>query len=159
MNLYNWTTLLDKRRGSLLGCRLWGRTESDTTEVTQQHKLTILQYKIKILKTLVGVLTPGPWECHYLEGLCRCNQVKMMSLGRAPVQPAQHAYRKWVTWTWTHMRRRTQRQRGDGMWGWRQISEVLPQVKECLGLPEAGRREERFSPRGFGGRRALLTPW
>ena len=24
-------------RGSLVGCRLWGRTESDTTEVTQQH--------------------------------------------------------------------------------------------------------------------------
>ena len=23
-------------RGSLVGCRLWGRTESDTTEVTQQ---------------------------------------------------------------------------------------------------------------------------
>ena len=113
MNLYNWTTLLDKRWGSLLGCRLWGRTESDTTEVTQQHKLTIRQYKIKILKTLVGVLPPGPWECHYLEGLCRCNQVKMMLLGRAPVQPARHVYRKWVMWTWTHMRRRTQRQRGD----------------------------------------------
>src|SRR5574337_1288477 len=24
-------------RGSLLGCRLWGRTESDTTEATQQQ--------------------------------------------------------------------------------------------------------------------------
>ena len=24
-------------RGILVGCRLWGRTESDTTEVTQQH--------------------------------------------------------------------------------------------------------------------------
>src|SRR5574341_85596 len=24
-------------RGSLVGCRLWGRTESDTTEVNQQH--------------------------------------------------------------------------------------------------------------------------
>ena len=23
-----------QRRGSLVGCRLWGRTESDTTEVT-----------------------------------------------------------------------------------------------------------------------------
>ena len=28
--------------GSLVGCRLWGRTESDTTEVTQQqHDLAI----------------------------------------------------------------------------------------------------------------------
>ena len=25
-------------RGSLVGCRLWGRTESDTTEVTQQRQ-------------------------------------------------------------------------------------------------------------------------
>ena len=24
-------------RGSLVGCRLWGRTESDTTEVTKQQ--------------------------------------------------------------------------------------------------------------------------
>ena len=24
--------------GSLVGCRLWGRTESDTTEMTQQHR-------------------------------------------------------------------------------------------------------------------------
>ena len=25
-------------QGSLLGCRLWGRTESDTTEATQQQQ-------------------------------------------------------------------------------------------------------------------------
>ena len=25
-------------RGSLVGCRLWGRTESDTTEATQQRQ-------------------------------------------------------------------------------------------------------------------------
>ena len=25
-------------RGSLVGCRLWGRTELDTTEVTQQQQ-------------------------------------------------------------------------------------------------------------------------
>ena len=25
-------------RGNLVGCRLWGRTESDTTEVTQQQQ-------------------------------------------------------------------------------------------------------------------------
>ena len=27
-----------QRRGSLVGCRLWGRTESDTTEATQQQQ-------------------------------------------------------------------------------------------------------------------------
>ena len=25
-------------RGSLVGCRLWGRTESDTTEATEQQQ-------------------------------------------------------------------------------------------------------------------------
>ena len=28
-------------RGSLVGCHLWGRTESDTTEVTQQRQPTL----------------------------------------------------------------------------------------------------------------------
>ena len=31
-------------RGSLVGCHLWGRTESDTTEATQQQQQQILQY-------------------------------------------------------------------------------------------------------------------
>jgi len=32
-------------RGSLVGCRLWGRTESDMTEVTwRQQQLNLLQY-------------------------------------------------------------------------------------------------------------------
>ena len=29
-------------RGSLVGCRLWGRTESDMTEVTQQQQQALL---------------------------------------------------------------------------------------------------------------------
>ena len=29
--------------GSLVGCRLWGRTESDTTEVTQQQQVMRLE--------------------------------------------------------------------------------------------------------------------
>ena len=28
-------------RGSLVGCRLWGRTESDTTEATQQQQVSV----------------------------------------------------------------------------------------------------------------------
>ena len=42
-------------KGSLLGCRLWGRTESDTTEATQQQQqqtkypLTFLKFKTLIL--------------------------------------------------------------------------------------------------------------
>ena len=30
--------LENPRDGSLVGCRLWGRTESDTTEATQQQQ-------------------------------------------------------------------------------------------------------------------------
>ena len=30
-----------QERGSLMGCRLWGHTEQDTTEVTQQQQLFI----------------------------------------------------------------------------------------------------------------------
>ena len=34
--------------GSLVGCRLWGRTESDTTKVTQQQEeLKSLLVKVK----------------------------------------------------------------------------------------------------------------
>ena len=32
-------------RGSLLGCRLWGRTESDTTEVTEQQQQNAVKLK------------------------------------------------------------------------------------------------------------------
>jgi len=31
-------------RGSLVGCRLWGHTESDTTEVTQQQQLPLYSH-------------------------------------------------------------------------------------------------------------------
>ena len=48
-----------KGRGSLVGCRLWGRTELDTTEVTQQYLLFIYSgfcicgyYEIYINKTI-----------------------------------------------------------------------------------------------------------
>ena len=29
-------------RGSLVGCRLWGRTEPDTTEAAQQHAVSFI---------------------------------------------------------------------------------------------------------------------
>ena len=31
-------------RGSLVGCRLWGHTESDMTEATQQQQLTTIWF-------------------------------------------------------------------------------------------------------------------
>ena len=35
-----------QRRGSLVGCRLWGRTELDTTKVTQQQQQLILSISL-----------------------------------------------------------------------------------------------------------------
>ena len=36
-----------QRQGSLVGCRLWGHTESDTTEVMQQTQQKGLQFLLK----------------------------------------------------------------------------------------------------------------
>ena len=43
-------------RGSLVGCRLWGRTESDTTAATQQHQQSFLCG----LRLALGTGTEGP---------------------------------------------------------------------------------------------------
>ena len=44
-------------RGSLVGCRLWGRTESDTTEVTQQQQYKyVLTVYVQILSKLFSLL-------------------------------------------------------------------------------------------------------
>ena len=49
-------------RGSLAGCRLWGRTESDTTEATQQQQ----QQQQQQQHTLSGVLmyVGGSFKTH-----------------------------------------------------------------------------------------------
>lgn len=39
-----------------------------------------------------------------------------------------------------------------------EIRAMLPQVREHLGPPEAGRRKEGSAPRDFGGSKALPTP-
>ena len=36
---------------NLVGCRLWGRTESDTTEATQQQQQSITSYSVQTLKS------------------------------------------------------------------------------------------------------------
>ena len=52
-------------RGSLVGCRLWGRTESDTTEVTQQQQQHLSA------ETVVrgGKETASEYLMFFLEGL------------------------------------------------------------------------------------------
>ena len=40
-------------RGSLVGCRLWGRTESDTTEATQQQlSIATMENSMEVPKNL-----------------------------------------------------------------------------------------------------------
>jgi len=38
--------------GSLVGCRLWGRTEADTTEATQQHRANWASQVALVVKNL-----------------------------------------------------------------------------------------------------------
>lgn len=53
----------------------------------------------------------------------------------------------------------TQTQKGDdSMRAEEETGGLLPQVKEWLGLPEAGGGKERPSPRCFGGSRVLPKP-
>ena len=43
-------------RGSLVGCRLWGHTESDTTEVTQQQQQSWMTSENSILFVTILML-------------------------------------------------------------------------------------------------------
>ena len=48
-----------QRWGSLVGCRLWGRTESDTTEVTQQQQFLLqgcLSVSFLLIRTFIDCL-------------------------------------------------------------------------------------------------------
>ena len=48
-------------RGSLMGCCLWGRTESDTTEVTQQQHIDLLLNNLKN-RCCTGISFTFTWE-------------------------------------------------------------------------------------------------
>ena len=60
-------------RGSLVGCHLWGRTESDTTEMTKQasnvnlkiHFENLLQFKVLILNEYHFYINPNNNLNHY----------------------------------------------------------------------------------------------
>jgi len=48
--------------GSLVGCRLWGRSELDTTEVTQQQQqsnLYVESTKTKLIETEIRLVVEG----------------------------------------------------------------------------------------------------
>ena len=50
--------------GSLVDCRLWGRTESDTTEATQQQQQQHLFYFSRHQKMLNYIVVHIPFPCH-----------------------------------------------------------------------------------------------
>ena len=51
-------------QGSLVGCRLWGRTESDTTEVTQQQQQ---QQPIILEKAMAPHSSTLVWKIPWME--------------------------------------------------------------------------------------------
>ena len=57
-----------QERGTLVGCRLWGRTESDTAEVMQQQQHSIFIFHFQ--KDLILILT------HNRYGACQVVLVK-----------------------------------------------------------------------------------
>ena len=66
-------------RGSLVGCRLWGRTESDTTEVTQQQQQACSSPSCPGKSASEAVLPRAcPWPL-LLQQACQSHQVLVYS--------------------------------------------------------------------------------
>ena len=62
--------------GSLVGCRLWGRTESDTTEVTQQQQQQ-QQQTPGVGDGQGGLACCGSWVCKELDTTERLNWTEL----------------------------------------------------------------------------------
>lgn len=89
----------------------------------------------------VEVLISVTCECDLIwkQGLGRCHQIKMKSLGRALIQYDQGLYikkRRRSTWVKHHVKTETHRH---NLWRWRPSWVMLPPEKKCLRLPEAER--------------------
>ena len=73
-------------RGSLVGCRLWGRTESDTTEVTQQQQtqvnFLVCSFNKSLLTEIKQARLTMTQVCGSQIGLCRTHY-KCVSHGNA----------------------------------------------------------------------------
>ena len=63
-------------RGSLVGCRLWGRTESDMTEATEQQQHTV--------SLLLQCLFPSSGKWWPLSGAVRTLLIVLASLVLQP---------------------------------------------------------------------------
>ena len=74
-------------RGSLVGCRLWGHTESDTTEVTQQQQQVISSSPMALKIFSVCYLTLLEENYWPLSLICTPPQAAPISVSGATVQP------------------------------------------------------------------------
>ena len=70
-------------RVSLVGCHLWGRTESDTTEATYQQQQHALENRLKISPLYTNLLIP--WLLIDEESACSAGDPgSIPGLGRSP---------------------------------------------------------------------------
>ena len=79
-----------RRRGSLVGCRLWGRTESDTTEVTQQQQQQCMYINaiLPIWPTL-----PFPAPCIHMFNFSTCISIFALQIGSSvPIFQTPYIY-------------------------------------------------------------------
>ena len=65
-----------QRRGSLMGCHLWGRTESDTTEATCSSSSSLDKYTLREKET--SGFWPFPWKCAIIRWIYYSCQVKVL---------------------------------------------------------------------------------
>ena len=65
-------------RGSLVGCRLWGRAELDTTEVTQQQQQQHIIYMEKAMVTHSSTLD---WKIPWMEEPGRLQSMGSLGVG------------------------------------------------------------------------------
>ena len=67
-----------QERGSLVGCRLWGLTESDTTEATQQQQSASRIHNLKTLQICLH-LTPPTYASLFSEALTLKAKLQVLS--------------------------------------------------------------------------------
>ena len=83
-------------RGSLAGCRLWGRTESDTTEATwQQQQRMHFDYTYEVWHK-----TKRELQSH-LRWICNCKFCTLSSSRKAAFsKSANVSFISWSVWVW-----------------------------------------------------------
>ena len=76
------STLAWRIPGSLVGCCLWGRTESDMTEETQQQQQRAGTHLLSVLRTFV--LPHSSLDAYFLSQITNCSCHLLNLLGSCP---------------------------------------------------------------------------